>query len=172
MEWIVPIIDLDSIDLQILKLLQSEGKLTNTELAERVGLSATPCLRRVKRLEQEGVIVGYRAELDRSKIGLGLTVLVDVKMDGSRNENSTRIQEVLRTMPEVLSCHLVSGEYDLMLEVSVPDLAAYERFLMGNLLQLHMFKDIRSHVVIRTVTDRTPLPLDHLTKSNGPSRQG
>jgi Lrp/AsnC family leucine-responsive transcriptional regulator len=158
----MPIAHLDSIDLQILRILQSEGKLTNAELADRVGLSATPCLRRVKRLEQEGVILGYRAELDRSKIGLGLTVLVDVKVDGHRSENTTQIQEVFRTMPEVLSCHLVSGEYDLMLEVTVPDLASYERFLLGNLLQRHMFKDIRSHVVIRTVTDRTPLPLNHL----------
>jgi Lrp/AsnC family leucine-responsive transcriptional regulator len=154
---------LDAIDLKILRILQSEGKLTNAELAERVGLSATPCLRRVKRLEQEGIILGYRAELDRNKIGLGLTVLVDVKMDGARNENSAKIQEVLRTMPEVLSCHLVSGEYDLMLEVTVPDLPAYERFLVGNLLPLHLFKDIRSHVVIRTVSDRSPLPLAHLT---------
>ena len=162
----MPTPELDSIDIKILKILQSEGKLTNTELADRVGLSATPCLRRVKRLEQEGIIMGYRAELDRSKIGLGLTVLVDVKMEGPRNENSTKIQEVLRTMPEVLSCHLVSGEFDLMLEVAVPDLASYERFLLGNLLQLHIFKDIRSHVVIRTVTDRTPLPLDHLVKNS------
>lgn len=155
---------LDDLDLKILAILQSEGRLSNTELAERVGLSATPCLRRVKRLEQEGVILGYRAELDRGKIGLGLTVLVDVKVDGPRSENSTRIQEVFRTMPEVLSCHIVSGEYDLMLEVSVPDLASYERFLLGNLMELHLFRDIRSHVVIRTVTDRTPLPLEHLAK--------
>ncbi len=162
----MPTVSLDGIDLKILTILQSEGKLTNTELAERVGLSATPCLRRVKRLEQEGVIVGYRAELDRNLIGLGLTVLVDVKMDGPRNENSTKIQEVLRAMPEVLSCHLVSGEYDLMLEVAVPDLPSYERFLLGKLLELHMFKDIRSHVVIRTVSDRTPLPLDHLNPNH------
>jgi Lrp/AsnC family leucine-responsive transcriptional regulator len=156
--------ELDDLDLKILTILQSEGRLSNTELAERVGLSATPCLRRVKRLEQEGVILGYRAELDRSKIGLGLTVLVDVKVDGPRSENSTKIQEVFRTMPEVLSCHIVSGEYDLMLEVCVPDLASYERFLLGNLMELHLFRDIRSHVVIRTVTDRTPLPMGHLAK--------
>lgn len=162
----MPTVSLDGIDLKILTILQSEGKLTNTELAERVGLSATPCLRRVKRLEQEGVIIGYRAELDRNKIGLGLTVLVDVKVDGPRNENSTKLQEVLRAMPEVLSCHLVSGEYDLMLEVAVPDLPSYERFLLGKLLELHMFKDIRSHVVIRTVSDRTPLPLDHLNPNH------
>ena len=158
----MPTPELDAIDLKILGILQSEGRLSNAELAARVGLSPTPCLRRVKRLEQEGIIVGYRAELDRSRIGLGLTVLVDVKVDGKRNENSTKIQEVFRAMPEVLSCHLVSGEYDLMLEVAVPDLASYERFLLGNLVELHLFQDIRSHVVIRTVTDRTPLPLGHL----------
>jgi Lrp/AsnC family leucine-responsive transcriptional regulator len=153
---------LDSLDLKILRILQADAKVTNAELAERVNLSATPCLRRVKRMEQEGVIVGYRAELDRTKIGLGLTVLVDVKVDGPRSENSALIQDVFRAMPEVLSCHLVSGEFDLMLEVAVPDLASYERFLLGTLMQLHMFKDIRSHVVIRTVTDRLPLPLDQL----------
>jgi Lrp/AsnC family transcriptional regulator, leucine-responsive regulatory protein len=158
----MPNIMLDAIDLQILRILQIEGKLTNTELAERVGLSATPCLRRVKRLEQEGIITGYRAELNRAKVGLGLTVLVDVKVEGHRHENTARILEALKTMPEVLSCHLVSGEFDLMLEVTVPDLQAYERFLFGNLSQLHLFKDIRSHVVLRTVSDRTPLPLAHL----------
>lgn len=158
----MPAVALDEIDLKILKILQREGKLSNAELAERVCLSPTPCLRRVKRLEQEGVIVGYRAELDRTRLGLGLTVLVDVKVDGPRSENAAIIQEVFRTMPEVLSCHLVSGEFDLMLEVTVPDLATYERFLLGTLMQMHMFKDIRSHVVIRTVTDRLPLPLGHL----------
>ena len=161
----MPAVELDEIDLKILRILQTEGKLPNTDLAERVCLSPTHCLRRVKRLEQEGVILGYRAELDRSKLGLGLTVLVDVKVDGPRSENSALIQEVFRKMPEVLSCHLVSGEFDLMLEVTVPDLAAYERFLLGTLMQMHMFKDIRSHVVIRTVTDRLPLPLGHLERT-------
>ena len=163
----MPIPSLDSIDLQILRILQEEGKLTNTELADRVGLSPTPCLRRVKRLEQEGVISGYRAELDRSRIGLGLTVLVDVKVDGHRHENTAKLVETLKSMPEVLSCHLVSGEFDLMLEVTVPDLEAYERFLFGNLSQLQLFKDVRSHVVLRTVTDRTPLPLGHLGGQRG-----
>lgn len=153
---------LDGIDLHILRILQSEGRLSNAELADRVGLSPTPCLRRVRRMEQEGVILGYRAELDRSRIGLGLTVLVDMKVDGNRGENLARIQERLKTMPEVLSCHLVAGEFDLMLEVTVPELAAYERFLLDNLMQIQMIKDIRSHVVIRTVTDRVPLPLGHL----------
>ena len=161
----MPKVALDDIDIRILGILQTEGKLANSELAERVCLSPTPCLRRVKRLEQSGVILGYRAELDRGKIGLGLTVLVDVKVDGPRSENSALIQDAFRCMPEVLSCHLVSGEFDLMLEVAVPDLAAYERFLLGTLMQMHLFKDIRSHVVIRTVTDRVPLPLGQLAST-------
>ncbi len=150
---------LDALDYRILQTLQSEGRIANSELADRVGLSATPCLRRVKALEQAGVITGYRAELDRQSIGLGLTVLVGVKVDGHRDANATAIQEAFRTMPEVISCHLVSGEIDFLLQVVVPDLARYEQFLLGTLLKLPMVKDIRSSFVIRTVKDNAALPL-------------
>jgi Lrp/AsnC family leucine-responsive transcriptional regulator len=153
---------IDDFDRRILQMLQEEGRLSNTELAGRIGLSDTPCLRRVKRLEQEGIIQGYRAVLDRAAIGLGLTVFVGVKVDGHRDENATAIQEAFRQMPEVVSCHLVSGEADFLLQVVVPDLAAYERFLVGRLLKLPMVKDIRSNFAIRTVKDDSALPLDHL----------
>lgn len=153
---------LDGFDRRILGELQREGRLTNTDLADRVGLSATPCLRRVKSLEQTGVIKGYRAELDRSLVGLGLTVVVGVKVDGHRDESATAIQEAFKAMPEIVSCHLVSGEADFLLEVVVTDLEGYERFLLGKLLKLPMVKDIRSSFVIRTVKDRTPLPLGQL----------
>ncbi len=153
---------IDDFDRRILQMLQEEGRLSNTELAGRIGLSDTPCLRRVKRLEQEGIIQGYRAVLDRAAIGLGLTVFVGVKVDGHRDENATAIQEAFRQMPEVVSCHLVSGEADFLLQVVVPDLAAYERFLLGRLLKLPMVKDIRSNFAIRTVKDDSALPLDHL----------
>lgn len=153
---------LDEIDRRILQVLQTEGRLPNSELADRVGLSATPCLRRVRGLEQAGVITGYRATLDHNRIGLGLTVLVGVKVDGHRDENASAIQKAFRGMPEVIACYLVSGEFDFLLQVVVPDLASYERLLMGRLLKLPMIKDIRSTFVIRTVKDNTPLPLDHL----------
>lgn len=153
---------LDGFDRRILQILQTEGRLPNSELAERVGLSATPCLRRVKALEEAGIITGYRAELDRQRLGLGLTVLVGVKVDGHRDDNATAIQEAFQAMPEVISCHLVSGESDFLLQVVVPDLASYERFLLGTLLKLPMVKDIRSNFVIRTVKDAAPLPLAHL----------
>ena len=152
----------DEIDRHILQVLQTEGRLPNSELADRVGLSATPCLRRVRVLEQAGVITGYRATLDHNQIGLGLTVLVGVKVDGHRDENASAIQKAFRGMPEVIACYLVSGEFDFLLQVVVPDLASYEQLLMGRLLKLPMIKDIRSTFVIRTVKDNAPLPLDHV----------
>lgn len=153
---------LDAFDRRILEALQRDGRLPNTDLAERIGLSATPCLRRVKALEQAGVIAGYRADLDRARIGLGLTVMVGVKVDGHQDDRATAIQEAFKAMPEVVSCHLVSGEADFLLEVVVTDLQGYEAFLLGKLLKLPMVKDIRSSFVIRTVKHRTPLPLDQI----------
>ena len=99
---------------------------------------------------------------DRSLVGLGLTVMVGVKVDGHRDQNATAIQQAFLAMPEVVTCHLISGEADFLLEVVVTDLQAYERFLLGRLLKLPMIKDIRSNFVIRTVKDKAPLPLDHL----------
>lgn len=153
---------LDEFDRRILLELQPEGRLPNSDLAERIGLSPTPCLRRVKALERDGIITGYQASLDRGRIGLGLTVMVEIKVDGHRDENATAIQDAFQQMPEVVSCHLVSGESDFLLQVVVPDLAGYESFLLGKLLKLPMVKDIRSNFVIRTVKDGTPLPLTHL----------
>src|SRR5690349_877581 len=118
---------MDAIDRRILEALQDDGRLTVVELAERVGLSASPCLRRLKRLERDGYIEGYRATLQRSRIGLGLTVFVGIKVDGHRDENATALQDAVRAMPEVVSCHIVSGEADFLLEVVMPDLGAYER---------------------------------------------
>jgi Lrp/AsnC family transcriptional regulator, leucine-responsive regulatory protein len=155
-------LSLDSFDRQILETLQVEGRLTNAELADRIHLSATPCLRRVKALQEEGVILGYGARVDKSKVHLGLTVIVGVKVDGHRDANAVAIQEAFRTMPEVISCHLISGEFDFLLECVFPDIAGYEQFLMGRLLKLPMVKDVRSNFVIRTVKDGAPLPLAHL----------
>ena len=157
---------IDSFDRRILETLQDDGRLSNVDLADRIGLSPTPCLRRVKALETSGLIRGYNAVLDRGGIGLGLTVMVGVKVDGHRDENASAIQEAFRSMPEVISCHLVSGESDFLLETVFPDIASYERFLFGRLLTLAMVKDIRSNFVIRTVKQGAPLPLVHLAESD------
>ena len=165
----------DAIDARILAALQADGRLSNVELAERVGLSPSPCLRRVKLLEESGVIEGYRARLGRANLGLGLTVFVGIKVDGHRDANANALQDTMRRLPEVVACHLVSGEADFLLEVVVPDLAHYETFLVGTLLKMPMVKDIRSNFAIRTVKANAPLPLGHLTpevpKKAGGSRR-
>jgi Lrp/AsnC family leucine-responsive transcriptional regulator len=155
---------LDSFDRRILETLQADGRLPNVELAEKIGLSPTPCLRRVRALESAGLIRGYKAELDRARIGLGLTVIVGVKIDGHRDENASAVQDAFLAMPEVVACHIVSGESDFLLETVFPDIARYERFLFGTLLSLPMVKDIKSNIVLRTVKENAPLPLDHLSE--------
>ena len=154
--------DLDSIDCRIVAALQADGRLTNLELAERVGLSPSPCLRRVKRLERDGYIETYRAMLQRNRLGLGLTVFVGVKIGGHANVEAEAFQEAVVAMPEVVACHLVSGEADYLLEVVVPDLEHYQRFLVGKLLALPIVREVRSNIAIQTLKAGAPLPLGHL----------
>src|SRR6266550_2605505 len=113
----MPNLELDAIDRRIISTLQEDGRLSNVELADRVGLSPSPCLRRVKRLEREGFIEAYRATLHRTRIGLGLTVFIGVKIDGHANERAEIFQETVVAMPEIVACHLVTGEADYLLEV-------------------------------------------------------
>ena len=159
----MPIPDLNPIDCRIVAALQKNGRLTNLELAERVGLSPSPCLRRVKRLERDGYITGYRAILQRNRLGLGLTVFVGIKIGGHANIEAESFQEAVVAMPEVVACHLVSGEADYLLEVVVPDLEHYQRFLVGKLLALPIVREVRSNIAIQTLKAGAPLPLDHLT---------
>lgn len=155
--------ELDALDHKILDALQDDGRLTNVELADRIGLSASPCLRRVKRLEADGVIGGYRAILDRRRVGLSLTVFVGLKVDRHADEAATTgMWAAIDAMPEVVSCHIVSGESDYLLEVVVPDLEYYEGFLLGTLLKLPLVRDVRSSFAIRRVKQAGPLPLGHL----------
>ncbi|PLX37407.1 MAG: AsnC family transcriptional regulator, partial [Hyphomicrobiales bacterium] len=140
------------------------GRLSNVELAEKVGLSSTPCLRRVRRLEQSGLIGGYRAVLDRKQAGFGITVFVSVKIDGHRAENAADAETIFQDIEEIISCHVISGEADFLLQIAVPDLAAYEDFVFKKLIVLPVVKDVHSNFVIRTVKDHAPLPLSHLTR--------
>jgi len=158
----MPTLDLDAIDRRIIAALQDDGRLSNVELADRVGLSPSPCLRRVKRLEQEGYIEAYRATLQRGRIGLGFTVFVGVKIEAHANEQAETFEQAIAAMPEIVSCHMVSGEADYLLEVVVPDLQHYQRFLVGKLLNLRIVKEVRSNIAIQTLKAGAPLPLDHL----------
>jgi Lrp/AsnC family transcriptional regulator, leucine-responsive regulatory protein len=155
--------DLDATDCRIIAALQADGRLSNIELADRVGLSPSPCLRRVKRLERDGYIEAYRAVLQRSRVGLGFTVFVDVKIDGHANERAVAFEEAIAAMPEIVACHMVSGAADYLLEVVVPDLERYQRFLVGKLLALPIVKEVRSNIAIQTLKAGAALPLGHLT---------
>jgi Lrp/AsnC family leucine-responsive transcriptional regulator len=152
----------DRVDRRMLEVLQSEGRISNVALAERLHLSPSPCLRRHKALEEQGVIAGYRAVLDREAIGLALTVFVELKVEGHTEAKARAIEEAVATMPEVVSCHLVSGDADFLLEVVVPDLRAYEQLMLGSLLNLPSINALRSNIAIREVKRSSPLPLGHL----------
>ena len=160
----MPKSDLDAIDRGIVAALQADGRLTNAELAQRVGLSPSPCLRRVNRLEREGYIEGYRAMLHREQIGLGLTVFVGVKSEGHANAQAIPFEQAVVALPEVVACHMVSGEADYLLEVVVPDLDHYKSFLIGKLLELSIIREVRSNIAIETLKAGAVLPLDHLER--------
>ena len=121
---------LDAYDRRILEALQKNGRLTNVELAEQIGLSPSPCLRRVRMLEEAGVIQGYEARLDPHEVGLGLTVFVGVKVERHHERDAELFRQEVSALPEVIAAHLVSGESDFLLQVVVPDLRGYEHFLL------------------------------------------
>lgn len=154
--------ELDAIDRRIVTELQGDARLSNVELAQRVGLSPSPCLRRVKRLEQDGYIEGYRAALGRDRIGLGFSVFVGVKIEAHANDRALAFERAVTAMPEVVSCHLVSGEADYFLEVVVPDLERYREFLVGKLLNLAGVREVRSNVSIQALKTGAALSLAHL----------
>jgi Lrp/AsnC family transcriptional regulator, leucine-responsive regulatory protein len=154
--------DLDRWDLAILRELQADARLTNTELAQRIGLSAAPTWRRVRWLEQQGYITGYRAELDRRRIGLG--VLAFVRVDAERNnaEATKALEDAIRAMPEVVTCHYISGTGTFELQVVATDLDAYSRWAMDHLFRLPNVKDLHTRFSLGEVKSVGALPLGHL----------
>lgn len=153
---------LDRYDVAILAELQRDARLSNAELAARIGLSAAPTWRRVKWLEEQGYITGYRAELDRRRVGLG--VLAFVRVDAERNNaDATRaLEAALRALPEVIACHYVSGTGTFELEVVATDLDAYSRWTMDRLFTLPNVKDIHTSFSLGEVKAGGALPLGHL----------
>ncbi|QSX79149.1 Lrp/AsnC family transcriptional regulator [Agrilutibacter solisilvae] len=155
----MPNIDLDRTDLLLLAELQRAGRLTNAELAERVHLSASACLRRVQRLEREGVISGYSAQVDAERIGLGLQAFVRVQL---RHHDAASIAEFVAFVDaweEVVACHALTGDMDYLLQVAVRDLDHFSRFLLDRLLNQAGVADVNSSFVLRTVKAFRGLPL-------------
>ena len=153
---------LDKFDLAILAELQADARLTNAELAARVGLSPAPCWRRVRALEAAGYIKGYHAEIDRHKIGLG--VLAFVRLDAERNTgDATRVlEEAVRALPEVIACHYISGTGTFELQVVAQDLDSFSRFALQRLINLPNVKDLHTSFSLGEVKSSRTLPLGHL----------
>jgi Lrp/AsnC family leucine-responsive transcriptional regulator len=153
---------LDRTDLRILAVLQREGRIANAELAERVQLSPSPCLRRVARLEAEGVIAGYGARLDAARVGLGLQAFVRVQLSRHDRDAITRFAELVQSWPEVVACYALTGDMDYLLQVFVEDLQHFSAFLMDRLLNAAGVDDVNSSFVLREVKAPGALPLGHL----------
>lgn len=154
---------LDRLDRKILEHLQNDGRISNIELAEKVGLSPSPCARRVKQLEDSGLILKTVTLLNRDKLGLKLTALVQISMDRHTPDRFETLESTLNTCPEVLSCMLITGQAaDYMIEVLVTDMEAYQAFLLGKLTRIPGVTGVHSSFVLRKVIDRTNVPLGHL----------
>jgi Lrp/AsnC family transcriptional regulator, leucine-responsive regulatory protein len=153
---------LDRFDIAILQALQADARLSNAELAARIGLSAAPTWRRVKWLEEQGYITGYRAELDRRKIGLG--VLAFVRLDAERNnsESTRALEDAIRARPEVVACHYISGTGTFELHVVATDLDAFSRLALEVLFKLPNVKDLHTSFSLGEVKTGAALPLAHL----------
>ena len=152
-------IALDAIDFRILDSLQENAGRTNAELAARVGLSPSPCLRRVRLLEAAGIIQKYVALVDREAIGLGLTVFVEVRLELKKQRAAEDFENSVRQFSEVMECHIVAGDYDYLLRVVLRDMADFRRFVMTRLLKLSNVASTRSSFSVGEVKQTTRLPL-------------
>lgn len=153
--------ELDKTDKRILKELQRNGRISNQELAEKVGLSPSPCLRRVKLLEDEGIIKHYATELDASKLGLKLMAIVQVAMDRHTPDRFEQFESTIKSYPQVLECIMITGQSsDYQLKVLVKDMDEYQEFLLKKLTRISGVSDVRSSFVLRQIVSTSAVPID------------
>jgi Lrp/AsnC family transcriptional regulator, leucine-responsive regulatory protein len=153
--------NLDRLDRQILHVLQQEGRISNQDLAERIGLSSSSCLRRLRTLEESGLITGYRALLDAKMLGLTLMALIYISMDRHTPDRFARFEAAVSALPEVLECLLITGQdADYQVKVIVRDLDAYQELLLNKITRIEGVTGVHSSFVLRRVVDKTSLPLD------------
>lgn len=148
---------LDETDLEILRILQIDSRLTNAELSERIVLSPTSCLRRVKRLEAEGFIQGYRATVDRNKVGLAVMVFAQITLDQQIESALEVFEAAIQKRPEILSCYLMTGDADYLLQVVVRDLDHYAELVRNHLSQIPPVRNIKSSFVLQQIVVDRPL---------------
>lgn len=161
---------LDSLDRRILRHLQQNARLSVAELAQKVGLSASPVWRRVRALEAAGVITGYQALVDPAAVGLNVSVFVHVSLEKQIESALEAFEAAVRRRPEVMECYLMTGDADYLLRVVVPDLAAFERFLMDHLTRIRGIASIKSSFALRPVKHGSELPLPDAIEPATPAR--
>ncbi len=150
---------LDSIDLAILRILQQEGRIQNIELADRVGLSPSPCLRRVRLLEEAGVIERYVALVDPAKVGMGLTVFARVWLTGQDEETVLPFVDAIRKLPQVIECHLMAGDCDFLLRVVAADLESYRKFQIQHLGRIKGVRNIKTDIPMQKIKQSWEVPV-------------
>ncbi len=154
-------ISLDRIDKHILRLMQSNGRISNLELADQVGLSPTPCSRRVKRLEDSGIIDRHVTLLNPEALGLSLTAIIGITMDRHTPDRFESFEKAIAHMPEIIECNIVTGQAaDFLVKVVVKDMRHYEKFLLGHLTRLKGVTGVHSSFVLRQLINKTELPVD------------
>jgi len=152
---------IDRYDHQILRQLQADGRLSNQELADRIGLSPSPCLRRVRALEEAGIITGYRALVDAKMLGLSLMALIHISMDRHTPERFESLEAAVKDIPEVMECLLITGQAaDYQLKVVVRDMDAYQDLLLNRITRIPGVTGVHSSFVLRRVVDKTALPIE------------
>ncbi|KOO83748.1 Lrp/AsnC ligand binding domain-containing protein [Stenotrophomonas maltophilia] len=151
--------ELDKIDRKILRILQAEGRISFTELGERVGLSTTPCTDRVRRLEREGVITGYHAHLDPAAVKASLLVFVEISLAYKSGDIFEEFRRAALKLPNVLECHLVSGDFDYLLKARISEMASYRKLLGSTLLTLPHVRESKSYIVMEEVKETLSLPI-------------
>lgn len=158
--------EFDRYDQQILAILQAEGRISNQDLADRIGLSPSPCLRRVRTLEESGLITGYRALLDAKKLGLSLMALIGISMDLHTPERFANLEASIAEIPEVLECLLITGQQsDYQLKVVVRDMDGYQDLLLNKITRITGVTGVHTSFVLRRVVDRTTLPVHGLASA-------
>ena len=153
-------VNFDAIDCRLLAELQAEGRITNVELADRVGLTPPPCLRRVRALEDAGVIKGYHAQLDSSKLGYSITVFAMVSLKSQAEESLRQFEEHMRDLPEVRECHMLNGEIDFILKIVSRDLQSFQEFLTSKLTPAPNVDSVKTSLTIRTAKNQPGVPFD------------
>jgi Lrp/AsnC family transcriptional regulator, leucine-responsive regulatory protein len=154
---------LDRIDARLLTELQQDGRQTVVELADQIGLSGTPCARRIRQLEENGIIQGYTAVVDPARLGLSVQAFVQVKLERQTDENVSQFKHELQSLDAVVSCHAVTGEYDFLLQVITTDLDALSNIVLKQLLSIRSVRDVHSSIVLQTIKRSVRLPLGHLS---------